>query len=102
MATSENSGRFDCLKSEEKEKEKPQTNGFKKENTFKKESRFTFDNDKKETYNIFREDRREQRTNWKGRGDINSFSRKYTGSYKEKEKEKKKIYEYKEDDFPSL
>ena len=52
--------------------------------------------------NTFREARREERTNWKGRGDINSFSRKYTGSYKEKEKEKKKIYEYKEDDFTSL
>ena len=102
MATPENKGRFECLKSEEKEK--PQTEGFKKENTFKKESRFTFDNynDKKETYNTFREHRREQRTNWKGRGDINSFSRKYTGSYKKKEEEKPKSYTYNEEDFPTL
>ena len=100
MATSENTGRFECLKSEEKEK--PQMEDFKKENTFKKQSRFTFDNDKKETYNTFREPRRERRTNWKGRGDINSFSRKYTGSYKKKEEEKPKSYTYKEEDFPSL
>jgi hypothetical protein len=52
--------------------------------------------------NSFREPKKPKETNWKGRGDINSFSRKFTGSCKKEEEKKQKPYEYKKDEFPSL
>lgn len=67
-----------------------------KDNKFKNDS--FYENDR-------RRDRRENKDRnsfrqrqYRGRGDINNFSRKF----KQKEEEKPKVYEYKEEDFPSL
>ena len=44
-------------------------------------------------------DRQGDRQEYRGRGDINRFSRR---NYEYEKKEKPKVYEYKDDDFPSL
>lgn len=68
-------------------------------NTFKNDS--FYDNERRRDRNDSRDrnDRNSFRQRqYRGRGDINNFSRKF----KQKEEDKPKVYEYKEADFPTL
>ena len=76
-----------------------------KDNKFKNNSFYENNRSRDRNYSRDRNDRNDindrnsfRQKRYKGRGDINNFSRKF----KQKEEEKPKVYEYKEEDFPSL
>ena len=69
-----------------------------KGNKFKNDSFYENDRRRDRRENNDRNSFRQRQRQYRGRGDINNFSRKF----KQKEEEKPKVYEYKEEDFPSL